>query len=155
MALFKDESVQVCRPWSNISLDFAGPIIIKGDVNVRSRQKSWILVLVCRNTKKVCLLPTSGYSTADFLCKWEEFIARKGKPQTVVSDRGCQLVRAGMVLARKEKPENWNWEDIVRKNCAINWQFVPVGSQHRNGLSEATVKILKKSLHHALTPATV
>ena len=60
-----------------------------------------------------------------------------------------------MVLANKEKPENWKWDDIVRRNCAVNWEFVPVGSQHRNGLSEATVKILKKSLHHALTPGTV
>ena len=102
MALYKEESLQVCRPWTNISLDFAGPVIIKGDVNSRSRKKSWILVIVCRNTKAVCLLATSGYSTCDFLCKWEEFVARKGNPKSVVSDRGSQLVRAGMVLAEKE-----------------------------------------------------
>ena len=101
MALYKEESMQVCRPWTNLCLDFAGPVKIKGDVNTRSRGKSWILVLVCRNTKAVCLLATSGYSTADFLCKWEEFISRKGKPRSVVSDRGSQLVRAGMVLAER------------------------------------------------------
>ena len=113
-------------------------------------------MLVCRNTKAVCLLATSGYSTADFLCKWEEFTARKGNPKTVVSDRGSQLVRAGMVLSEKEKPANWKWEDVVRKNATTNWEFVPVlGSQHRNGLAEALVKILKKSLHHALSPGTV
>ena len=155
MALYKEESMQVCRPWTNISLDFAGPVLIKGDVNTRSRGKSWILVLVCRNTKAVCLLATSGYSTADFLCKWEEFISRKGKPRSVVSDRGSQLVRAGMVLAEKEKPVNWKWKDVVRNNATTNWEFVPVGSQHRNGLSESLVKILKKSLHHALSPGTV
>ena len=155
MALYKDESIQVCRPWTNVSLDFAGPVLVKGDVNVRSRKKSWILVLVCRNTKAVCLLSTSGYSTSDFLCKWEEFVARVGKPRSVVSDRGSQLVRAGMVLASKEKPENWSWKEIVRKNCAVNWKFVPIGTQHRNGISEATVKVLKKSLHHALKPGTI
>ena len=155
MALYKEESLQVCRPWTNISLDFAGPVLIKGDVNSRSRGKSWILVIVCRNTKAVCLLATSGYSTCDFLCKWEEFIARKGKPKSVVSDRGSQLVRAGMVLAEKEKPHNWKWEDVVRKNATTNWEFVPVGSQHRNGLSESLVKVLKRSLHHAIKPSTV
>ena len=155
MALYKEESIQVCRPWTNICLDFAGPVKIKGDVNTRSRGKSWILVLVCRNTKAVCLLATSGYSTADFLCKWEEFISRKGKPKSVVSDRGSQLVRAGMVLAEKELPQNWKWEDVVRTNATTNWEFVHVGSQHRNGLSESLVKVLKKSLHHALSPGTV
>ena len=155
MALFKEESLQVCPPWTNISLDFAGPVLIKGDVNSRSRGKSWILVVVCRNTKAVCLLATSGYSTCDFLCKWEEFTARKENPKSVISDRGSQLVRAGMVFAEKEKPQNWKWEDVVRKNATTNWEFCPVGSQHRNGLSESLVKVLKRSLHHALKPDTV
>ena len=155
MALLREESLQCCPPWTFIALDFAGPVIIKGEVNSRSRGKSWILVYVCRNTKAVCLLATSGYSTADFLCKHEEFIARKGRPRKIVSDRGTQLVRAGMVLAEKEKPANWKWEDVVKKNSASSWEFVPVGSQHRNGLPESLVKVLKKSLHHAITPGTV
>ena len=155
MALLREESLQCCPPWTNIALDFAGPVIIKGEVNTRSRGKSWILVYVCKNTKAVCLLATSGYSTADFLSKHEEFIARKGRPRSIVSDRGSQLVRAGMVLAEKEKPENWKWEEVVRQNSASHWEFVPVGSQHRNGLPESLVKVLKKSLHHALAPGTV
>ena len=155
MALLRDESLQCCPPFTFISLDFAGPVIIKGEVNTRSRKKSWILVYVCRSTKAVCLLATSGYSTEDFLCKHEEFVARKNRPRTIVSDRGSQLVRAGMVLADKEQPVNWKWEEVVRQNSTTNWEFVPVGSQHRNGLSESTVKVLKKSLHLALTPGTV
>ena len=72
-----------------------------------------------------------------------------------MSDRGSQLVRAGMVIAEREKPENWKWDEVVRNNSASNWEFVPVGSQHRNGLPESLVKVLKKSLHHALAPGTV
>ena len=155
MALFKNESLLVCPPWTNISLDFAGPVIIKGEVNVRSRGKSWILIYVCRNTKAVCLLATSGYSTEDFLIKHEEFVARKNKPKHIVSDRGTQLVRAGMVLAAKERPGNWDWSEVVKRNSTTNWEFVPIGSQHRNGLSESQVKILKRCLHLALSPGTV
>ena len=65
------------------------------------------------------------------------------------------MVRTGMALAEKEKPANWKWSDIVQKNSTTNWEFVPVGSQHRNGLSESQVKILKKCLHHALPPGAV
>ena len=43
----------------------------------------------------------------------------------------------------------------MRNNSASNWEFVPVGSQHRNGLPESVVKILKRSLHLALPPGTV
>ena len=38
-------------------------------------------------------------------------------------------------------------------NAATDWKFVPIGGQHRNGLSEASVKILKKSLSLALHPS--
>ena len=59
------------------------------------------------------------------------------------------------MLAEKKKPGNWKWEEVVRKNSTTTWEFVPIGSQHRNGLSESQVKVLKKCLHHALTPGTV
>ena len=89
------------------------------------------------------------------IIRFEEFVSRKGKPRKIVSDRGTQLVRAGMVLAEREKPQNWKWNEIVRNNCTTDWEFVPIGSQHRNGLSEAQVKVLKRSLHLAISPGTV
>ena len=45
----------------------------------------------------------------------------KNKPRKIVSDRGSQLVRAGIVLADKEKPGNWKWDEVVRKNSTTNW----------------------------------
>ena len=63
--------------------------------------------------------------------------------------------QAGMVLAEKEMPQRWKWEDVVRNKATTSWEFVPVGSQHRNGLSESLVKVLKRSLHHAMKPTTV
>ena len=155
MAKLKPESTTVCPPWSYISLDYAGPVMIKGEVNKRTRGKCWILVYICRSTKAVCLLPTSGYDTASFLCRHAEFVARKGRPRTIVSDRGTQLVKSGIVLAEKNTPKGWDWVQVVRRNSASNWEFVPIGAAHRNGLAESTVKILKKSLKHALAPGVV
>ena len=155
MAEIKEESVTMCRPWTYVSLDFAGPVQVKGAVNSRARMKSWIVVYVCRATKAVELLATCGYSTADFLLKHEEFIARHGAPATVVSDRGTQLVSAGKILAEKESPGQWDWARITKENTASTWTFVPIGSPHFNGLPEATVKVLKKSLSLALAPGVV
>ena len=39
MALVRDESLQPCPPWTFISLDFAGPVVIKGEVN-RDQEES-------------------------------------------------------------------------------------------------------------------
>ena len=63
-------------------------------------------------------------------------------------------MKSGIIIAEKNSPAGWNWDKVVSKNAASSWSFVPVGAQHRNGLAEATVKILKQSLGHAL-PAGV
>ena len=153
MADIRDEQLTVAPPWTHVALDFAGPITVKGQVNKRAKMKVWILVYSCRTTKAVCLLATPGYSTSDFLCKHSEFVYRKGRPSTIVSDRGSQLVAAGIVIAEKDMPTNkLDWKEVTSKNSATDWTFVPVGGQHRNGISEATVKVMKKSLALALQP---
>ena len=158
MARLKEESLTVCRPFTYISLDFAGPILVKGAVNSRAKMKCWMLVYCCRSTKAVEILPTCGYSTQDFILRHEEFVARHGAPESIVSDRGSQLVSAGLVLAKKsskadaDSPGLWDWSQITSKNQASNWHFVPIGSPHFNGLPESTVKVLKKSLKLSLHP---
>ena len=86
IAKIKPQNLEVCRPWTFISLDFAGPVVCKGVVNARSRRKCWILVYVCRNTKAVCLLATAGYDTASFLLRHEEFMVRKGSAECYCLD---------------------------------------------------------------------
>ena len=153
MSDIKEEQLTVAPPWTNVCLDFAGPVVIKGQVNKRAKLKVWILCYSCRATKAVCLLATPGYSTQDFLCKHDEFVHRKGRPSTIVSDRGSQLVAAGISVANRDMPSvRLDWKEVTAKNSATDWTFVPVGCQHRNGISEATVKVMKKSLSLALSP---
>ena len=154
MSNIKEESLTVAPPWRHLALDFAGPVTVKGEVNKRAKLKCWILVYTCRATRAVCLLATSGYSTADFLSKHEELVFRKGRPESIVSDRGTQLVSAGIVISNKDLPAtNLDWKQVTSVNNATNWHFVPIGGQHQNGMSEATVKVLKKSLALALHPS--
>ena len=150
MADIREEQVTVSPPWSNIALDFAGPYVVKGEVNKRVRMKFWILIYCCKATRAVCLLACPGYSTIDFLCKHAEFVYRKGQPLTIVSDKGSQLQAAGKVVAGK-----LDWDKVAAKNPKTEWIYVPAGAQHRNGMSEAMVKVMKKSLHLALQPGTV
>ena len=151
MSDIKEEQLTVAPPFTHVALDFAGPVTVKGQVNKRAKLKCWILVYSCRATKAVCLLLTPGYSTADFLNKHAEFVYRKGRPASIVSDRGSQLVAAGIVVANKDLPANkLDWKKVVSNNTATDWTFVPIGAQHRNGISEATVKVMKKSLSLAL-----
>ena len=44
---------------------------------------------------------------------------------------------------------------MTSKNNTSTWKFVPVGSQHHNGLPESMVKQLKKSLVQTLASGTI
>ena len=82
MADIKQEQLTVAPPWTNVALDFAGPFIVKGQVNKRAKMKVWILVYSCRATKALCLLVVPGYSTADFLNNMLSlYTGRVGLPQ--------------------------------------------------------------------------
>ena len=147
MANIKDEQLTIAPPWTHICLDFAGPINVKDQVKRRVKLKSWILVYTCRSTKAVCLLCCPGYSTEDFLMKHLEFVSRFGTPLSIVSDKGSQLIAAGKLIDRQDQPcSKYNWEKIVSSTATSSWTFVPAKAQHRNGLAESTVKVLKRSL---------
>ena len=95
MAKIKEESLTMCRPFSFISIDFAGPVRVKGAVNSRARLKCWIIVYCCRSTKAVDLLATCGYDTQSFLLNWCS--ACQPAPGTArscmqVSEYHCHLV---------------------------------------------------------------
>ena len=153
MANVKDEQLTIAPPWTHICLDFAGPVLVKDQVKKRTRMKSWILVYTCRSTKAVCLLCCPGYSTEDFIMKHMEFVSRFGTPLSIVSDKGSQLVAAGKVISNLDLPCNkYNWEKIVSATNSSEWIFVPAKAQHRNGLAESTVKVLKRSLALSLGP---
>ena len=157
MAMIRPEQLTVYPPWTTVALDFAGPVMMKGEVQQRTRKKAWVLVYCDMSTRAVCLLATTGYSTQDFLLRHEEFVMRKGAPKKIVSDKGSQLVSSSIVVAEKDRPCNsMNWGQVQDDTSALTeWEFVPSGCQWRNGICESTVKILKKSLAHALPTGVV
>ena len=145
MAMVRDEQLQPCPPFTFVCLDFMGPKVVHCEVKKRTPMKIWILVYTCRSTRAVCLLATSGYSTDKFLVRHQEFVFRYGNPATLVSDRGSQLVRAGMVLAEDSDPVNWNWKKIVSANKTTNWELCAIGCQWRNGLDRSRDLLPKDS----------
>ena len=57
--------------------------------------------------------------------------------------------------AEKDMPVKWDWSKVTSENNASSWKFVPIGSQHHNGLPEAMVKAVKKSLTQTLSSGIV
>ena len=99
-----------CPPFTNIGIDLTGPHVVHAMTNKRATLKVWNVVFVCLNTKAVKMYLAPGYSTQDFLIAYDNHISDHGKPNTVHSDKGSQLVAAG-----KENAD-YDWDEGMKSH---------------------------------------
>ena len=75
-------------PFQNTGVDFFGPF----DVTVLRRAvKLWCCLFTCLVTKAVHLEVVNGLDTDACLMAITRFMARRGKPHTIISDNGQTL----------------------------------------------------------------
>ena len=133
------KSRQVMSPtFHDISLDLIGPWEIRDTVKKRSRKKVWGLVITCLATRAVHVDVTEDYSMDTVLQTLRRFIALRGSPRYIFSDKGSQLKAAAKEL------KLWATEN------KIIWDFAPAEGQHQNGVTESLVKSIKRSLLHVV-----
>ena len=142
-------------PWTHIALDIVGPYWVKSVVkkketrNTVVKMKVFPVLYTCLLTRAIHVTVALGYSTEDMILAFKDFVSLRGLPETVYSDAGNQLIKAGKVLADKEEGEI-NWEGIhemTAKN-GVKWTTAPPYAQFRNGKMESLVKIWKATIHH-------
>ncbi|KAK9510683.1 hypothetical protein O3M35_005419 [Rhynocoris fuscipes] len=97
-------------------------------------------------------------TTESFIATLDRFIARRGLPQCIYSDRGTNFVGAARKLKELYEFLAHNSDSINNhlSYSGIEWSFIPPASPHFGGLWEAAVKSTKRHLltvtqDHALT----
>lgn len=134
--------------FSNVGIDYAGPILIK-DRKLRGAKliKSYICLFVCMSTKAVHIDLVTDLSTDSFLQVLKRFIARRGKPNNFYSDNGTQFVGANSKLKEFFGFLNSSSDTIAVHllEDRVGWHFSPARSPNFGGLWEAGIKSVK---HH-------
>ena len=106
-----------CPPFTNIGLDLAGPFVVTrergGMVTMGNpgTMKVWAGIYLCLNTHTIHIAIIRGYSTEDFLLAWDGYIADRGEPGTVHTDRGSQIVSTAKRLAETDEVD-YDWKRI-------------------------------------------
>jgi transposase InsO family protein len=144
-------------PFLKVGVDYAGPVYIK-QRNKRStvEHKGYICLFVCTAVKAVHLELVGDLTTASFLAALDRFIARRGKPELIISDNGTNFVGAKSELDDLHNLfVNDAHRNAIQGFCAtksIEWKFIPPRSPNFGGLWESAVKSVKFHLKRIIGP---
>ena len=142
------ERLKPYPPFFNTCLDLFGPLEIKGEVNKRSKGKSFGVIFTCMYSRAVYCDLSQNYSTDAFLLVLRRFVSIHGYPRKLFSDPGTQLVSADKELREfiKESEELENFGIT----SGLEWCFSPPHAPWRNGTAESLIKAVKRAIMIAI-----
>ena len=132
--------------WHYTSLAIFGPFEVKGEVNKRSRGKAYGVIFNCLRSRAVHIELASDYSTNAFIMVLRRFIAIRGCPHKIRSDRGAQLIGAEREL--KDVMHGHNKQTLVEFGAdnMFHWEFTTPDAPWQNRCAEALIKSVKRVL---------
>ena len=88
MAPLPAERVQVAPPFTNVGLDFMGPLYLKIKEKEKTGQtsKAYVCIFICEDTRAVHLELTNNMTTEEFLLAYRRMVNRRGMSSTIRSD---------------------------------------------------------------------
>jgi len=131
-------------PFSNIGMDYFGPIEVKRG---RSLVKRYGVIFTCSTSRAIHLEIASSLTTDSCINAIRRFIARRGPVDIICSDNGTNLVGAEAELRREI--QNWNQSNIGRtlEQLNIQWIFNPPSASHHGGFWERMIRSVRKILY--------
>ena len=81
-------------PFTNVGVDYFGPFEVK---LLRRSMKRWCCLFTCLTTRAVHIEVVRSLDTDSCLVAINRFIARRGKPTTIISDNGTNFVGSARV----------------------------------------------------------
>ena len=115
MADLPEEWLDASTAFTNVGVDYFGPFIVKIG---RRNEKRWCCLFTCLTVRAVHIEVVPKIDTDSCLNAIMRFIARRGKPSTMISDNGTNFVGAEKEFA--EYVASWNKERIEEHEMKIS-----------------------------------
>ncbi|XP_050079488.1 uncharacterized protein LOC126567302 [Anopheles maculipalpis] len=137
------------RAFSFTGIDYFGPFLVSVGRRV---EKRWGVLLTCLTSRAIHVEIAASLTTASCILAIRRFIARRGMPLEIFSDRGTNFVGASREL--KEALEEVDHDALMTEFCCprMKWTFNPPGAPHFGGFWERMVRSVKKVLHQCVFP---
>ena len=127
MADLPEERLDASTTFTNVGVDYFGAFIVK--IGQRNEKRCCCL-FTCLTMRAVHIEVVLKLNTDSCLNAIMRFIARRDKPNTIISDKGTNFVGAEREFA--EYVASWNKEGIEEHlvQRGIRWKFNPPAAPH-------------------------
>ncbi|XP_065076509.1 uncharacterized protein LOC135700047 [Ochlerotatus camptorhynchus] len=137
------------RPFTHTGVDFFGPYeVIIG----RRVEKRWGMLATCLTIRAIHIEVVHSLNADSCVMAIRNFVARRGKPRVIYSDRCTNFIGANREMTEAEKLVSQ--EELMKEFIDVNtsWEFLPPSSPHMGGSWERLIGSVKKNLM-AILPA--
>lgn len=141
------------RPFSQTSVDYAGPFITKQGRG-KTRLKRYLCLFTCLSTRAVHLEVANNLDTDSFLNAFFRMASRRGMPEEMLSDNGTNFVGAHNELEALKALDKNRIQDATSA-YGVKWRFNPPLAPHFSGVHEIMVKAAKKAIVAILGSADI
>ena len=148
MPAWPRERVSQSAVFQYIGLDYLGPMNVKVGEIV---EKMWICLFTCLSVRAVHLELVRGLSAQQFLDCLRRYIARRGRPQMIISDNAPQFRLVKTVLD-KQWNEVFKNDDVLSffSSQGITWKFTTALAPWQGGCYERLVALVKQALRKGI-----
>ncbi|XP_064638330.1 uncharacterized protein LOC135494343 [Lineus longissimus] len=136
----------------------AGPFLTKQGRG-KIRNKRYLAVFTCLQTRAVHLEPVYQMDTDSFLMAFARMTSRRSVPEEVLTDNGSNFVAGEREL--RELVNAIDWTKVQQKTLGyqntrgVTWHLNPPGSPHFGGVFEIMVKAAKRALKISIDNADI
>lgn len=142
------------RAFSQVGIDYAGPVNIRSMNQTTNTAKAWIAVFVCLVTRAIHLELVSDATTQAFIAALKRMVSRRGKINHIISDNGRNFIGANNYL-RAIMEEVEREANNIAERFHLKWTFMTPGAPHHGGIYEAAVKSTKHHLVRIIGDTTL
>ena len=130
-------------PFTNIGIDYFGPLHVKQG---RKNFKRYGCIFTCLSIRAVHIEIAHSLSEDSFLCAFQRFVSRRGRPEHVFSDNGTNFKADEQEL--RTSIQTWNQHKVIDylHQKGIEWHFNPPAASHMGGVWERLIRSVKNIL---------
>lgn len=135
-------------PFQFTGVDYLGPFLVK---TKEGTEKRWICLFTCVVIRAIHLEVAREMTAIQFLYCLRRFIARRGKPQVLISDNATQFRMTSGAFSNlwKEINKQQDTRDFLDAEL-IHWQFLIEMAPWSGGFYERMVGLTKSALKKTL-----